>query len=84
MERVLPCLRNLLKTYRNSHQANRTAEVIAENIEDIAVAIEAGTGSIVAVIEEEGIENIAVHAVEDIIDMLEAVIIKDVSTAAVK
>lgn len=83
MERVLPCLRNLLKTYRNSHQANRTAEVIAENIEDIAVAIEAGTGSIVAVIEE-GIENIAVHAVEDIIDMLEAVIIKDVSTAAVK
>ncbi|MFD1608935.1 hypothetical protein [Oceanobacillus luteolus] len=83
MERVLPCLRNLLKTYRNSHQANRTAEVIAENIEDIAVAIEVGTGSIVAVIEE-GIENIAVHAVEDIIDMLEAVIIKDVSTAAVK
>lgn len=83
MERVLPCLRNLLKTYRNSHQANRTAEAIAENIEDIAVAIEAGTGSIVAVIEE-GIENIAVHAVEDIIDMLEAVIIKDVSTAAVK
>lgn len=81
---MLPCLRNLLKTYRNSHQANRTAEAIAENIEDIAVAIEAGTGSIVAVIEEEGIENIAVHAVEDIIDMLEAVIIKDVSTAAVK
>lgn len=80
---MLPCLRNLLKTYRNSHQANRTAEVIAENIEDIAVAIEVGTGSIVAVIEE-GIENIAVHAVEDIIDMLEAVIIKDVSTAAVK
>ena len=50
---MLPCLRNLLKTYRNSHQANRTAEAIAENIEDIAVAIEAGTGSIVAVIEEE-------------------------------
>lgn len=83
MEGVLSCLRNLLKTYRNFHQADRIAEVIAENIEDIAVAIETGTGSIVAVIEE-GIENIAVHAVEDIIDMLEAVIIKDVSTAAVK